>query len=814
MPLKIKGDSFAGRYKRVNDYPIDSTDVWDTIEDARVYARNTDTEPYVPYAGQVLSVLENGGTYKLVKDESIPETDGKKHFKLAIIGSNNDNDDRYVRKDIAETIEKLMTFIEGINVKGTATLNEIILLKDIISKNFAAGSSGFGITQDSDGNYHLDIDFVDIRKKLNVNEIQVQQSTYIGGKQYNTNGGIICNKVEDTGDAYRCYFKTTDAEGRTVRNTFKVGDFAISETFALKTGTTFYWRYVSGCGDDYIDISKTDCAYGSDMPSVGDNIVQLGNRTDTTRQGAIIWDSVTSGGPYVRIYKGINSYTMPKPLIDFNTVLSEITAKFINQATGESLEDIVNGLQEAFDLVKAQVDKEYALWFFDYDPTLDNIPSNEWTTDELKAMHEQDMFYNRASGYAYRFEKNGDGSYSWNNITDQQTIRALEKAAKAQDTADGKRTVFVERPTDEQSYDVGDQWVNATCEDGAVAYKNDLLVCKTAKKAGEPFSISHWQPSSTVTTAYLENLGNQILAAVTDSAAGIAAAKELASKGIDDAYNALQAALGAQETADENTAAIQVTNKSIAALVEGIHFGVDGNITNIDTSGLVTTDDFNVLLSKKVSFDAGGHITNIDKSGLVTASDFAELFAEKAAADGYVKKAYIDLFVTELPNGTFQSNAVVNADQIRFNGNIVANDTFFVDEAGNLTLNDITANNVTLNNVTANSGTFTGRINASSISLKEIQSGGKLTDGAYLYAGTFTAPSLKKGEIMKIEWGTPITTRVPIYMNIIAENSDVIIVYEDQMYSSVKFECNGMTGTIIGRVDSDGRTVWWISTKS
>ena len=57
-----------------------------------------------------------------------------------------------------------MTFIEGINVKGTATLNEIMLLKDLVSENFNLGGSGFGIYRDADGNYHLDIDFVDIRK--------------------------------------------------------------------------------------------------------------------------------------------------------------------------------------------------------------------------------------------------------------------------------------------------------------------------------------------------------------------------------------------------------------------------------------------------------------------------------------------------------------------------------------------------------------------------------------------------------------------------------------------------------------------------
>lgn len=721
MALKIKGDSFAGRYKRVNSYAIDSTEVWDTIEEARVYARNTDTEAYVPYAGQVVSVLENGAIYKLVKDDSIPETDGKKHFKLAIIGSNNDNDDRYLRRDVAETVQKLMTFIEGINVKGTATLEEITLLKNIVSKNFAAGGSGFGIYQDADGNYHLDIDFVDIRKKLNVEEIQVQRSTYIGGKQYNTAAGIICKKVEDTGESYRCYFNTTDAEGRTVRNTFAVGDLAISETFALKTGTTFYWRYVSGCGDDYIDLSKTDCASGSDVPAVGDNIVQLGNRTDTSRQGAIVWDSVTAGGPYVRIYNGIGAdgaYTMPEPLIDFNTVLSEITAKFVNQATGKDLDETIEDLQTDVDLVKEQTDREYTLWFFDYAPTLNNIPASKWTTEALKAMHDQDMFYNRLTGKGYRFES-GD----WNEITDHLTLKALEDAAKAQDTADGKRRVFVEQPTKDSEYDVGDLWVNATYNDGTTIYKNDSLVCKTAKVKGAAFSISHWEPSSTATTAYLENLGDRIIAAVSDADDGIAAAKELANQGINDAYVAAQSALNAlgiaqsaQSTADQNTAAIQVTKDSISALVEGIHFDSKGNITNIDTSGLVTTDDFNVLLSKKVNFDSGGHITNISTSGLVTEAGFAQMFSERAEDEGYVKRAEISTFITEDDAGRLISNAVISADQIRFNGNIVANDTFVVDTEGNLTLNNIIANGF----INATSGYIGGlRINENSIGLPD-----------------------------------------------------------------------------------------------
>lgn len=714
------GSPYTGSIKRTNPKPLDSSEVIDSMENAKVYARNTNGED-VPYPGQIIVV--EGKPYILKIDEKMPDESANEifHCYLDPIGSKNDNDDRYVRKDIAETIQKLMSFLEGINVKGTATLEEITLLKNIVSKNFAAGGSGFGIYQDADGNYHLDIDFVDIRKKLNVEEIQVQRSTYIGGKQYNTAAGIICKKVEDIGGSYRCYFSTTDAEGRTVRNTFAVGDLAISETFALKTGTTFYWRYVSGCGDDYIDLSKTDCASGSDVPAVGDNIVQLGNRTDTTRQGAIVWDSVTAGGPYVRIYNGIGAdgnYTMPEPLIDFNTVLSEITAKFVNQATGKDIDETIEDLKTDVDLVKEQTDREYILWFFDYAPTLNNIPASEWTTEALKTMHDQDMFYNRLTGKGYRFE-----SGVWNEITDHLTLKALEDAAKAQDTADGKRRVFVEQPTDSQEYDMGDMWVNATYSDGTVKYKNDSLVCKTAKKAGVAFSISHWEPSSTATTAYLENLSDQIILAVSDANDGIAAAKELARQGISDAYSAAQDALsalgiaqGAQNAADKNTATIQVTEKSIAALVEGIHFNSAGNITNINTSGLITTADFSALYGKEIVYDKDGHVDMTKMSGLITEAGLTGMFSQIADNKGYVKKAYIDLFVTELPDGRFQSNAIIDADQIRFNGNIVANNTFVVDTEGNLTLNNIIANGF----INATSGYIGGlNINENSIGLPD-----------------------------------------------------------------------------------------------
>jgi hypothetical protein len=798
-----KGTPFGTTYKRTSSRPLDSSEIPDSLEQARIYAKNANCED-VPYPGQVITV--NGKAYILKIDPDMPDDSEKGFFHCTLdpLGGNTDNDDRYVRRDVAETIEKLMTFLEGINAKGTSTLEQIKLVGDILSSNFATGSTGFGIYKDEQGNYHLDIDFVDIRKRLNVESLQVNQATYVGGKQYNSDG-IICNKVEDKGTFWRCYFRTTDAEGRIIYNPFVVDDLANCETFNLKSGNHYYWRAVVGIGDDFIDLSKSDCISGSDDPLAGDNIVHLGNKTNPERQGTILWDSVTPGGPYIRIYKGINSYTMPEPLIDLNTVLSEISAKFINQATGKDIDDTINDLQTDMDLVREQTDKEYTLWFFDYDPTLENLPASEWTTDELKTMHEQDMFYNRLTGHGYRFEKDGS-SWSWNDITDHLTLKALEDASKAQDTADGKRRVFVSQPKDSDVYDIGDMWVNATYSGEGVAYKNDSLVCITAKAKGAAFSIKHWQPSSTATTAYLENLGDRILAAVTDSEEGIEAAKRLANQGISDAYDAAQDALnalgiarGAQETADKNTAVIQVTKDSIAALVEGIHFDNSGNITNINTSGLVTTDDFNVLLSKKITFDAEGHVSNISTSGLVTESGFTQLFTEQAEADGYVKRAEISTFITEDDAGRLISNAVISADQITFEGTVTANENFKILEDGS---------------IVANNGTFNGTINSDNgyIGGIKINSDGLGMSG--FQPGDYTQMFLNKQKIMFESFMTEI---IPDGGGIRTYESDTVITsygitVETNLYTDVlKIICrdNGLKVSWEGVYKtSDGGVTW------
>ena len=128
---------------------------------------------------------------------------------------------------------------------------------------------------------------------------------------------MICYKVEIQEDAYRCYFTTTDGD-KTITNDFVIGDQARCQTFNIKAGVhqnvsnRFYWRLVIGIGDDYIDLSKTDCIKGSDIPEAGDEIVQLGNRYSEheDRQNAIILSSYGPDAPSMKQYMYIDSYSL------------------------------------------------------------------------------------------------------------------------------------------------------------------------------------------------------------------------------------------------------------------------------------------------------------------------------------------------------------------------------------------------------------------------------------------------------------------------------------------------------------------------
>lgn len=595
----------------------------------------------------------------------------------------------FLSKTSEDVAQKLITFLEGIGLgqNGRYSINKdgVALLSRILIGNYVKDSSGAGIYADEQGNYHIEGDYVHVRKQLTAEEVRLMKSTHIDGKVINSPGSFTISKVEKIGGGWRCYFTQKDGEGHMVSNTMGMDDYAYCETFNLvnqagKLSNHYYHRRVFGLGTDYVDIcdntNADDYASGSDEPRVGDEVSTLGNKTNPARQHAIIQAAAGTGTPYYRMYVGINSFSLPKPKIQMSP--TEGSWWMVTDENGRELtiEQYLASLRSQLTAVQQQNDKQIVIWFGDTVPTLNNEPASAWLDDLTRSEHLHDVYYNRSyahtgGGRAYSFERSADGtSYQWLEITDADVLKSLEAANRAQDTADGKRRVFVAQPTREQAYDVGDLWVNATFSSHTIEYDNDVLRAVSAKAVGDEFSIAHWKPVQTYTTKPVSEV-------------------------IQLAGKAVKVIAGNGSTLDKLTEAIGKGNEASLYTMQGRFNAVISSLTG--TSDLVHAaqwdDEGNLLGFRNV-----GILRSVaGEDGSLT------LFSDYYDAAG-TKKHSASFRLTTNSDG---SSLLFDADQINFLGKTVINGKFIVDKSGNVTMKNFTATDA---NITGNVIARTGRI--------------------------------------------------------------------------------------------------------
>ena len=514
---------------------------------------------------QVNSIIYNGSEYNYSSGSGVYVI-GTRDRAIATdrnVYSAKMSDNRFLRKDIDDVAKGLIDSLKGFQVGA----------------DFVSGLLGEGgiFRKEADGKTYIEADRLYVRMKAYFDEIEVKKYTHSGGNRIASKTGVKTVKVEwldangnitennNEVDKYRCYFRLSDDDGNTITNDWVVGDLARSQEF--KGGTNGYWRAVVGVGTTpnedglgYIDLSKSDCLQDSDVPQAQDDIIQLGNKTNADRQGAIIEYSSGANAPSYQIYQNINSYDLTGKNvialgydsstdkaymnvygdafigdqngshIQYNSTTGELTIKatidaqstigtqtleeyiqehqttwteqeietLITDSTSEQFADI----DTAIETLQNQADGAIETWFYTGVPTLNNEPASTWNTTELKDRHLGDLYYDNQSGYAYRFTKTGS-TYSWNPISDSAVAKALSDAAAAQTTANSKRRIFFVTPT--PPYEQGDLWVNATYPANNTytdatnnRYYNDVLRCKTTKASGS-FSISDWTLASKYT---------------------------------------------------------------------------------------------------------------------------------------------------------------------------------------------------------------------------------------------------------------------------------------------------------------------------
>lgn len=198
-------------------------------------------------------------------------------------------DTLYLRKDGVSDVSKSPTRFLG----------------KVTGEKFRQGQIGgqdWGIYRDENGNAIFEADRIVARQGILVNELIVNEATYVGGLQINSAASMNVTAVEETDAGYICYF---DQKQGSVTNKFKVDDVAFCQQFdAGDTEVKFYKSRVIAVDEGSITISKTEIN-GTGIPAEDDVIIQYGNYTDKTRQFVITRDVI--GGGYERMLMGLDS---------------------------------------------------------------------------------------------------------------------------------------------------------------------------------------------------------------------------------------------------------------------------------------------------------------------------------------------------------------------------------------------------------------------------------------------------------------------------------------------------------------------------
>lgn len=285
----------------------------------------------------------SGGGYSVAQFESLVSKYGIKHF---------------LSKEFADVAQEIIRFAKGatfgsedtkhaITEEGVATLKSLLLgsdglgissdgiatLKEIVSAAFRSGALGSGFRlgdYNGSGDSYLEVDRLLVRKAAEFVRLVIRELQSVGGEivlspaamkvsnvVYFAKGTVLpeYNGYALRYDVYRCYFSQKKGDEE-IENQFAVGDLVRCQTFNVKKGVNenvknrYYWRKVYKVGTDFIDVLADFCDTGSDIPQAGDELVQMGNVSDTARQSVVVLSAYGADAPSLKMYYGVDSYSL------------------------------------------------------------------------------------------------------------------------------------------------------------------------------------------------------------------------------------------------------------------------------------------------------------------------------------------------------------------------------------------------------------------------------------------------------------------------------------------------------------------------
>lgn len=267
----------------------------------------------------------SGGGYSVAQFESLVSKYGIKHF---------------LSKEFADVAQKLIRFWEGIAFGEQSDKNPlgissdgIATLKEVVSAAFRSGALGSGFKlgdYNGSGDSYLEVDRLLVRKAAEFVRLVIRELQSVGGEIVLSPAAMKISNVVyfEKGvylpeyealplryNVYRCYFSQKKGDEE-IENQFVEDDLVRCQTFNVKEGVNenvknrYYWRKVYKVGKDFIDLLADDCDTGSDVPQAGDELVQMGNTTDTARQSVVVLSAYGADAPSLKMYYGVDSYSL------------------------------------------------------------------------------------------------------------------------------------------------------------------------------------------------------------------------------------------------------------------------------------------------------------------------------------------------------------------------------------------------------------------------------------------------------------------------------------------------------------------------
>ena len=320
----------------------------------------------------------------------------------------------------------------------------------------------------------------------------------------------------------------------------------------------------------------------------------------------------------------------------------------IKDQSGEiaSIKESVNGVsvsigtvKEDVDSLRNQIDGVTESYFYPYDPTLENEPAATWIAEGTELEHKGDTFTNTAevgenAGKSWRWLQSANGNWRWQVISDTDAIKALQLAAKAQETADGKCTTFYVQPS---NYSFGDIWF--VHNDNYPPYKKGEILCAT--QDSDVFDLSHWEQKTSYTDAINELdeiMNTSFRDGVLDDAERKAIAENLKNltkekTAVDTRYNVLivNADFADGELKAEFKAAKQACDRAYDSLISVVNDILEAETEEL--SGLFESYEEKSLSYDK-ALDAYNGCEERVKEALMSTMNYAHIYLENIVDDG------------------------------------------------------------------------------------------------------------------------------------------------------------------------------------